>query len=158
MYVTVLEALDLKPGNAFLNVGSGSGYLCCLAWCLLGELGLSHGIEISKKMVEYSRNNIFTFHERHYLQQQQQSSSYKSSLSFSSACSVPALSSSPDIPVTIVHGNCFDIDISTSSIHCKYDRIYVGAGKSLLGFIIHSLLLPAITFSFFLFVSVTFFG
>jgi protein-L-isoaspartate O-methyltransferase len=125
MYVTVLEALDLKPGNAFLNVGSGSGYLCCLAWCLLGEHGISHGIEISKKMVEYSRNNILTFHERHYLQHLICSTSS----SFSSSVASLSSLSPPDIPVAIVHGNCFDIDISTSSTHCKYDRIYVGAGK-----------------------------
>lgn len=106
MYVTVLEALDLKPGNAFLNVGSGSGYLCCLAWCMLGEHGLSHGIEISARAVEFSRTSIekFSLKRRH------------------------VLGKSDAEPVTIVHGNCFHIDVANSAVQCKYDRIYVGAG------------------------------
>ena len=55
MYVTVLEALDLQRGNSFLNVGSGSGYLSCLASYLLGGVGICHGIEISASAVEHSR-------------------------------------------------------------------------------------------------------
>ena len=48
MYCTILDTLSLQHGQSFLNVGSGSGYLSCLASCCLGEGGLSHGIEISR--------------------------------------------------------------------------------------------------------------
>jgi protein-L-isoaspartate(D-aspartate) O-methyltransferase len=106
MYVTVLEALELKPGNAFLNVGSGTGYLCCLAWNILGDIGLTHGIEISHRMVEYSKGNIKKFEAKKQ----------------------HILGKFDAEPISIVHGNCFDIDVYSSVASCKYDRIYVGAG------------------------------
>ena len=54
MYATVLEQLELSPGLSFLNIGSGSGYLSCLASCLLGENGLSHGIDVNNDVVNHS--------------------------------------------------------------------------------------------------------
>jgi protein-L-isoaspartate O-methyltransferase len=59
MYATVLEALELEGGSglSFLNVGSGSGYLSCLAAALLGECGLSHGIDINPQLVKYSERS-----------------------------------------------------------------------------------------------------
>ena len=54
MYATVLEQLELTPGLSFLNIGSGSGYLSCLASCLLGENGLSHGIDVNNDVVNHS--------------------------------------------------------------------------------------------------------
>ena len=50
--------------------GSGSGYFSCLAACMLGESGLSHGIDINTATVEHSvqcckrwYNNIITKRE-----------------------------------------------------------------------------------------------
>lgn len=37
VYATALECLELKPGNKFLNVGSGIGYLSTIAGLLLGK-------------------------------------------------------------------------------------------------------------------------
>lgn len=55
MYVTVLEAMSLQPGQSFLNIGSGSGYLCCLAAFLVGETGLVQGVEINSAAVQHSK-------------------------------------------------------------------------------------------------------
>lgn len=61
MYVTVLSNLELRRGQAFLNIGSGSGYLSCLAACLLGEGGLSHGIDINQDVVAHSQVSFQLF-------------------------------------------------------------------------------------------------
>ena len=60
----MLEALDLRPGMTFLNVGSGSGYLSCIAASLLGQHGVSHGVEISQPAVDFSKEAIVRWRER----------------------------------------------------------------------------------------------
>lgn len=112
MYATVLEALDLKAGKSFLNVGSGSGYLSCLAAFLLGEEGVSHGVEICESVYEFSKERAKLWHHK--------------------------LSNNPDAPkglatiavdgISFVNANCFDIDVLSAVSTFKYDRIYVGAG------------------------------
>jgi hypothetical protein len=39
---------------SYRNTGSGSGYFSCLAACLLGERGLSHGIDVNSETVKHS--------------------------------------------------------------------------------------------------------
>lgn len=111
MYATVLEALDLRAGKSFLNVGSGSGYLSCLAAFLLGEEGVSHGVEICESVYEFSKERAKLWHTK--------------------------LSNNPHAPhttmiamdgVSFVNANCFDIDVLSAVSTFKYDRIYVGAG------------------------------
>lgn len=117
MYVTVLESLDLQPGQSFLNIGSGSGYLSCLASYILGEGGICHGIEISKAAVNHSRAC-----SKAWLQQIQEKA-LQHGASHSKVRSLPSEES-----ISFVHGNCFDIDVMHTIMNCKYDRIYVGAG------------------------------
>lgn len=116
MYATVLQQLDLKPGHAFLNVGSGSGYLSCLVACLLGKNGLSHGIDVNEDVVNHSRECTQRWFDRH---QQLVLDSHNQDMEI------------PEIleeGVSFVHGNCFNIDVESSSKTCRYDRIYIGAG------------------------------
>ena len=113
MYVTILEALDLQDGQSFLNIGSGSGYLSCLASCLLGECGLSHGIEIKESLVEHSRNACKTWFTDILKRRN------------NGERDLPAVS---EEGVSFAHGSCFDIDVKASCSTCRYDRIYIGAG------------------------------
>lgn len=113
MYATVLDKLDLHLGQAFLNIGSGSGYLSCLASCLLGDRGLSHGIEISKTTYDFGKEACKQWFERILKRREDGEENL------------------PDISkegVTLMHGNCFDIDVPAATTSCKYDRIYIGAG------------------------------
>jgi protein-L-isoaspartate O-methyltransferase len=113
MYVTVLDALELKPGQAFLNVGSGSGYLTCLAASQLGEGGVSHGIDINLEVVSHSQECCKRW--------------YSNLLKKRSAGDMDLPPISPE-GVQIVVGNCFDLHVKFAEQHCKYDRIYIGAG------------------------------
>ena len=113
MYVTILHALDLESGQSFLNIGSGSGYLSCLASCLLGDCGLSHGIEIDESLVSHCRDSCTRWFDT-ILERRNEGEG-----------DLPCVSSEG---VSFVHGNCFDIDVPRAESSCKYDRIYIGAG------------------------------
>lgn len=113
MYVTVLKALELNAGKSFLNVGSGSGYLSCLAASLLGEEGVSHGVEISEGACQFSRDKAKEWHSK--LSEARQAAGDESSV-----ISLDGIS--------FVNANCFDIDVLNTVNTMKYDRIYVGAG------------------------------
>lgn len=58
MYATVLNALDLNSNSSFLNVGSGSGYLNCLAASVMGVYSVNHGVELSPVAAAHSRKCI----------------------------------------------------------------------------------------------------
>ena len=113
MYATVLEQLELQPGHSFLNIGSGSGYFSCLVACMLGEGGLSHGIDINEDVVKHSQECSDRW--------------FKSILSRREAgeTGLPTISREG---VALVHGNCFDVNVDMAVGSCRYDRIYVGAG------------------------------
>lgn len=111
MYVTILEELELGEGLSFLNIGSGSGYLSCLASCILGDSGLSHGIDVSKDAVRHSEECCKRWFD--HLHEKREAGDNK----------IPLLSKEG---VSFVAGNCFNIDIESAVSSCKYDRIYVG--------------------------------
>lgn len=119
MYATVLEALDLQRGQAFLNVGSGSGYLNCMASFLLGPEGISHGIEISPSIVQHSRKCVTEWETKvHSLCDKSSFLEGKRNNNRNKIIST----------ICVIEGNCFDLDVEFSRNACLYDRIYVGAG------------------------------
>mmetsp|Transcript_15719 Transcript_15719/g.23403 ORF Transcript_15719/g.23403 Transcript_15719/m.23403 type:complete len:342 (-) Transcript_15719:240-1265(-) len=58
IYVMCLEHLELKRGNSFLNLGSGTGYLSSLAAIQCGWGSVHHGIETDKNLVKFSNESF----------------------------------------------------------------------------------------------------
>lgn len=58
-----MEALELKTGLTFLNVGSGTGYLNTLVGLIIGTSGINHGIEVNSFVVDYSNKKLSHFIE-----------------------------------------------------------------------------------------------
>jgi len=57
MYAVCLEQLNLQPGMSFLDIGSGSGHFTALAAYLVGNKGISHGIDIRQDIVSFGETN-----------------------------------------------------------------------------------------------------
>lgn len=99
IYARVVEALDLKPGLSFLNLGSGTGYLNTIIGLLVGPSGLNHGVELHEDVVEYARRKLKQFKAISYAIDKYDFSE-------------------PHFAV----GNCLNLDPCS-----RYDRIYLGA-------------------------------
>ncbi|CAH8652314.1 unnamed protein product [Heterobilharzia americana] len=61
IYIVALKNLDIQPGNCFLNVGSGTGYLSTVIGLLLGHNGINHGIEVNDFNINFSREHLAAF-------------------------------------------------------------------------------------------------
>ncbi|KAA3678243.1 uncharacterized protein DEA37_0008486 [Paragonimus westermani] len=61
IYVAVLRNLQLAPGQHFLNIGSGSGYLSTIVGLILGFNGINHGIEVNESNVLFANQRLETF-------------------------------------------------------------------------------------------------
>uniref|UniRef100_A0A8C4QVY9 Protein-L-isoaspartate (D-aspartate) O-methyltransferase domain containing 1 n=1 Tax=Eptatretus burgeri TaxID=7764 RepID=A0A8C4QVY9_EPTBU len=101
IYSEVMEALKLRPGLSFLNLGSGTGYLSTMVGLVLGPFGMNHGVELHTDVVEFAQQRLENF--------------IKMSDSFDrfEFCE----------PKFVV-GNC--LELVTDSL--QYDRVYCGAG------------------------------
>lgn len=58
MHAISLEALNLKPGDKFLEVGAGSGIIQAYAYEIIGKKGKVIGIEINKETYEFGKKNL----------------------------------------------------------------------------------------------------
>ncbi|KAF4527258.1 hypothetical protein B566_EDAN006977 [Ephemera danica] len=101
IYSEVLEALQLRPGHKFLNMGSGVGYLSTLAGLLIGPSGVNHGVELNQKCVAYAVERVEAFKQQH----------------------TQAMEMYDFCEPTFIQGDCLQIAESGT-----YDRIYCGAG------------------------------
>lgn len=129
IYGTVLEALELAPNipMTFLNAGSGSGYLTCLAATILGPRSRHYckfvlrtrrtytlfvcceisqaamiGVEIHKDVIDHCKEAIANW-KSHYPPAQEISH------------------------LDLIHGNALQIDADKGESALGFDRIYIGA-------------------------------
>lgn len=60
IYGSAIEALDLVPNSSmsFLNIGSGTGYICCIAAEILGPNSLNYGVELHDDVIEHCKLSI----------------------------------------------------------------------------------------------------
>ncbi|EGT36630.1 hypothetical protein CAEBREN_19896 [Caenorhabditis brenneri] len=58
IYAQVLDYLQIRRGDTFLNVGAGSGYFSTLVGVCLGDTGTNHGIELYPNLIKYSQGTI----------------------------------------------------------------------------------------------------
>jgi protein-L-isoaspartate O-methyltransferase len=103
IYAHVLEQLELSPGLAFLNIGSGSGYLHTIVSELIAPSAIHHGVDISLECVRFARERLLLMKE----------------LGVLSPAATEHLSQ-----IRMVVGNAFLIDPAAG---VQYDRIYCGA-------------------------------
>ncbi|XP_030624890.1 protein-L-isoaspartate O-methyltransferase domain-containing protein 2 [Chanos chanos] len=101
IYSEVMEALDLRPGLSFLNLGSGTGYLSTMVGLILGPFGVNHGVELHADVIEYAKQKLHHF--------------IKTSESFDKF---------EFCEPSFVEGNCLEIPPDSR----QYDRVYCGAG------------------------------
>ncbi|XP_049512955.1 protein-L-isoaspartate O-methyltransferase domain-containing protein 1 isoform X1 [Dermacentor silvarum] len=100
IYSEVLEALQLRPGMSFLNLGSGTGYLSTVAGLLIGSHGVNHGVELHEDVVQYAQLKVSQFLR-----------------------SSQALEEYDFCEPRFVVGNCLSLETTGR----RYDRVYCGA-------------------------------
>ncbi|XP_041356622.1 protein-L-isoaspartate O-methyltransferase domain-containing protein 1-like [Gigantopelta aegis] len=100
IYSEVMESLVLEPGNSFLNLGSGTGYLSTMAGLIIGPYAVNHGVEIHADVVDYARQKLEEFTKK-----------------------CDAFDEFDFCEPSFVVGNCLQINSG-----CRlYDRVYCGA-------------------------------
>jgi protein-L-isoaspartate O-methyltransferase len=104
IYGSVLEALELKndAGLSFLNAGSGTGYLTCIAASILGPRSVHYCVEIHEDVIRHSKEAIANWKENN-----------------------PNARGTPNIK--IIHGNALELNTHKGECVLGFDRIYIGA-------------------------------
>jgi len=108
IYGAVLNTLEMGPGNSFLNIGSGTGYLSMVCAVLGGTTSLQHGVECNGETFAFSQSRVAAF----------QTEATTKGIKLAE--------------VVLAQANIFDVadleGIAAPPAFVYYDRIYVGAG------------------------------
>jgi protein-L-isoaspartate O-methyltransferase len=104
IYGSVLEALELRKDAAFsfLNAGSGTCYLTCIAASILGPRSVHYCIEVHEDVVQHAKAAIARWKEV--------------SPAAQAICNID-----------ILHGNALELVAERGQCALGFDRIYIGA-------------------------------
>ena len=104
IYGSVLEAFELKSdtGLSFLNAGSGTGYLTCIAASILGSRSVHYCVEIHEDVIRHSQEAIAEWTK-----------------------TLPNEQRAPNID--IIQGNALKLSTDEGECALGFDRIYIGA-------------------------------
>ena len=60
IYGSALQELDLIPNSStsFLNIGSGTGYVSCIAAQILGPNALNYGVELHDDVIDHCKSSL----------------------------------------------------------------------------------------------------
>ena len=96
--------MDLKKdaGLSFLNAGSGTCYLTCIAASILGDRSVHYCVEIHEDVLRHSKEAITAWKK--------------------------GLSPGHTIPnIELIHGNALELSTNKGECALGFDRIYIGA-------------------------------
>lgn len=114
IYGSAIEALDLVPNSSisFLNIGSGTGYISCVAAEILGTNSLNYGVELHTDVVQHCKASIAKW-KSNTVEEKNEISIFH------------FMDNTADIQ--IIKGNGLNIlkDVGESVV--GFDRIYIGA-------------------------------
>ena len=104
IYGSVIEALELKrdSGLSFLNAGSGTGYLTCIAAAILGPRSVHYCVEIHEDVIRHSKKAIDVWGKTHSRTQTTHN-------------------------IDFIHGNALELNPNEGECALGFDRIYIGA-------------------------------
>jgi len=104
IYGSALEALELKndASLSFLNAGSGTGYLTCIAASILGPRSVHYCVEINEDVIRHSKDAIAIWKKTN-----------------------PSTQGTSNID--IIHGNALELNTNKGECALGFDRIYIGA-------------------------------
>jgi len=114
IYGSAVEALNLIPNSSisFLNVGSGTGYISCIAAQILGKSSLNCGVELHDDVIDHCKSSIAKWKTN--------------TVEEVNGISVFRFKDST-ADIQIIKGNGLNILKNKGESAVGYDRIYIGA-------------------------------
>eukprot|EP00536_Pseudo-nitzschia_multiseries_P014718 jgi/Psemu1/69205/estExt_Genemark1.C_7590011 len=127
IYGSVLEALELKKdaGYSFLNAGSGTGYLTCIAASVLGPRSMHYCIELHEDVLNHSREAIAAWKKA-----TTNTTNTNTNHHWSSTTTTTTNNNNNDegrSNIDLIHGNALELNTNRGECALGFDRIYIGA-------------------------------
>lgn len=115
IYGSAIQALDLVPNSSisFLNIGSGTGYISCIASSILGPNSLNYGVELHDDVIDHCKTSIAKWNTSCTVEEKNGSTIFH------------FMDNTADIQ--IIKGDGLKISKTKGESVVGFDRIYIGA-------------------------------